>query len=256
MVIHKQSLANVPLPLMGPQNLRELGGYPTCFGTETAKARLLRSDSLDYLTCSDREALYRYGVRCVIDLRSETEQRLRPDHFDEYPEIKCHHVPMFDRILLSNGTQREPNDLTELYIRLLDNAGDSFCRVMHTIAGVENGCVLFHCAAGKDRTGLVSMLLLMLAGVPEDLIVADYASSCDNMAVIFAYQKLEMHAMGKPVNELLFRSSPRDIGAAIGHIYTRYGDAEGYLRTAGCSQQVLDSLHRKLLEGRTSALAG
>lgn len=256
MVITKQSRANAPMPMMGPQNLRELGGYPTCFGSATAKGRLLRSDSLDYLTRSDREALYHYGVRCVIDLRSNAQQRRHPDRFDEYPEISCHHIPMFDRIALPDGSDREPDDLAELYIRLLDKAPDSFRQVMDTIAQAKNGCVLFHCAAGKDRTGLVAMLLLLLAGVPDDLVVADYSSSCDNMAAIFACQKLEMHAKGQPVNELLFRSAPRDIGAALGYIYTRCGSAEGYLRSAGCSRQTLNALHHMLLEKGPGRIAG
>ncbi len=244
--ITKKSFANPPMNLVGPQNLRELGGYPRLHGGATAMGRLLRSDSLQDLSRSDRRRLFSYGLRCVIDLRSEEEAHKSPDCFDDYPDVRCFRSPMFTRLPLASGGWREPDNLAELYAALLEGAQDAFLSAMRGISRAGYGCVLFHCAGGKDRTGLVAMLLLMLAGVPEEIIIEDYCTSCDNMAVSFARQKLRMHAAGLSVNEALFRSSPADIEAAMEHLYTRWGGAEGYLYAIGCDDREVEALRQIL----------
>lgn len=256
MVDTKETTANTPMSLMGPQNLRELGGYSTVYGAKTAKGRLLRSDALHYLTRNDVETLFNYGVRWVIDLRGEAEQKRHPDPFDGFPAVSGFHFPMFDRLPTEDGAGREAGTLAELYIALLEDAKPSFLNTMRAISRVKYGCVLFHCTAGKDRTGMVAMLLLMLAGVPDEVVITDYRSSCDNMAAIFARQKLEMHLNGLYVNEPLFRSSRADIEAAMEHVYNRYGDAESYLRDIGCAQQEIDALYTILLGNSATSITG
>ena len=248
--ITKKSFANPPMNLVGPQNLRELGGYPSLCGGATALGRLLRSDGLQRLSRSDRQRLFGYGLRCVIDLRSEEEAHKSPDRFDDYPDVRCLHSPMFTLLPSEGGGRREPDNLAELYVALLEDAQDGFLGAMRGISRAGYGCVLFHCAAGKDQTGLVAMLLLMLAGVPEEIIIEDYCASCDNMAVSFARQKLRMHAAGHSVNEALFRSSPADIEAAMEHLYARWGGAEGYLYAIGCDGREIEALRQILRRNR------
>ncbi len=165
-----------PLPLKGSYNTRDLGGYPAKGGSTTAFHSYLRSDSPVRLTQGDWDTLREYGVRCIIDLRASREAEeggYLPPSGIEY----CN-FPLLDHIHsdLLAGTAF-PSSMEQMYRDLLDGSGETFVQVFEKMGEYAGQCVLFHCTAGKDRTGLVSMLLLSLAGVGKELIVADYCAT-------------------------------------------------------------------------------
>lgn len=241
--------ANAPLPLQGTYNTRDLGGYPAGPGAVCA-GRFLRSDQPAGLGEGDLEALYRYGVRLSIDLRSGEECRRAPSSLRGYRDIRCEEVPLLDNLqssLAAGETAGLPDSMGALYVSLLRDSQPSLARALSLMAGCREGCVLYHCTAGKDRTGVLSMLLLFLAGVEEAVIVADYAASEANMAPFFAKQRaaLEKLAPGG-IPEGAFSSAPENMEMALAEL-RRQGGAEEYLRAIGLTGGEIGALRARLL---------
>ena len=210
--------ASIPLPLKGAHNVRDLGGYPytrqagEC-GT-TAFGVFLRSGTLGRITLGDREALRCYGLRRVIDLRSNFELKHWPDPYAKRPEegVFYTHIPMLDQLNSSGFRGALPACMFDVYQSLLDNDASSIRSVMEALDGP--GCLLFHCRAGKDRTGVVAMLLLGLAGVDDEFIVEDYRVTQDYMGRGLRAQRAGVsNLLLKKVPRCLFESAPPRDGA-------------------------------------------
>lgn len=140
-----------------------------------------------------------------------------------------------------------PESLSQMYIQLLDRSAPVFADIFRIMSEVS-GCVLFHCTAGKDRTGLCAMLLLSLAGVPDEVIIADYAASDGYLKEIILHQRLSLHKAGITVNEDLLHASPSNMRTALDHLRHRYGNAETYLGGAGLTDREIRALYQRLLE--------
>lgn len=241
----EEQFVSRPLLLTGAKNVRDLGGYPTGNGA-TAQGVFLRGDGLSALTEEDISALAQYGVRRVVDLRSGMELQRQPDPFGNVPEIAYDSVPMLDQMNSSGFQGQLPASLSELYCALLDGDAASIGRVMKLLAE-EEGAVLFHCTAGKDRTGVIAMLLLDLAGVSEEDIVADYGVTETYMAAKFEAQRAAAAAAGFDLPDFLFRSQPEEMRRTLEHLHTAWGSAEAYLTgPAGCSSELIARLREKL----------
>lgn len=175
------STISTPLPLKGARNTRDLGGYAyrAVDGTRgvTASGAFLRSGSLTRLRAADREFLRAYGLTRVVDIRSDFEVRHWPDPYSRRPEsgVGYVHIPMLDQLNSSGFRGALPECMFDVYRDLLDDSASSIRRVFEALD--TDGCALFHCRAGKDRTGVIAMLLLRLAGVSDEDIVADYVAT-------------------------------------------------------------------------------
>ena len=154
---------------------------------------------------------------------------------------------MLDEIS-SNGFQGNfPASMAELYIRNLDGARESFVQVFRLF--FENsGAALFHCTAGKDRTGMVSMLLLELAGVPDEVIVADYAATERYMRPVFAKLVEQMRGIGVEVPDHALRSAPDSMVQLLTYLRAKYGDARQYLEAGGIKPEELTALLDRFIE--------
>jgi protein-tyrosine phosphatase len=165
------------------RNARDLGGLPTVDGGETRWRSLLRSDDLAQLTGAGVRALADYGVETVLDLRW-------PEEASDYPGPLPGALPRlrYERVSLLTGTEdewrlRSRDVAKELWkCAVLEHARAELRHVLEVIADAAPGPLLFHCVAGKDRTGLVAALLLALADVEPAAIAADYAQSSANLA--------------------------------------------------------------------------
>ena len=167
-----------PVKMDGPHNFRDLGGYPAKDGT-TRKGWIFRSDGLGTLSDADRNWMMEHGITCVLDLRSEREMEHTPDKLNE--SFEYHAIPMSDRMNSSENGTDLPDRLSDLYIQILDCYQDKFRKIAETLVNRKGKPAVFHCAVGKDRTGVTAMLLLELAGVPEEVILQDYTVSENNM---------------------------------------------------------------------------
>lgn len=244
-----------PLPLKGARNVRDLGGFGFIDeegrrGT-TASHVFLRSGALTRLRSADIAALRAWGLARVIDVRSNFELRLWPDPFARKPRrgIEYIHIPMMDQ-LNSNGFQGLlPESMFASYRDLLDDDAEGFRMLMEALD--SPGCVLFHCRVGKDRTGVITMLLLSLAGVDEASIIADYAASERYMGRFLRVQRIAVScALRRRVPRCLFEANPREMERTIAYLGERYGGAYRYLNeTCGCPEELLARI-RDRLRGR------
>ena len=169
--------------LEGCFNFRDLGSYATTDGRRMRGGRVFRSDGLQHLTAADLAKLRdELGLATVIDLRSPVEvEENGCGGIADQAEILP--VPLFrqSRSQVDTGSAFQmPANMGELYFFMLTFAREPIVEVIRILAGCEAPAV-FHCAAGKDRTGVISAVLLSLLGVPESTIVADYAFSRQNI---------------------------------------------------------------------------
>jgi protein-tyrosine phosphatase len=168
-------------------NVRDLGGLPTTDGRETVWRRVVRADSLADLTAAGWEALAKYGIRTVIDLRNDDE--IGSDSAQRPKSVTSIRLP------LDASDDREfwdvwatgPQFGTPLYYRAhLDRYPERSAAVLAAIARAEPGGVAFHCVGGRDRAGQISMLLLALAGVAAEDIAMDYSLSAGRLSGRYA----------------------------------------------------------------------
>lgn len=247
--------ANKPFDLEGPRNCRELGGYPTVGGRVTKTHIFLRSDSLDELTHPDEEFLYNYGLRFVIDLRGRLEAVALPDRINRR-EIEYKNIPLFDGmyrllmedVIIPKDRHLYPKTMEEFYVFICDHDQEQIAKVLKDLIYFEGGCALFHCTAGKDRTGIISMLLLEMAHVPEDVIVADYAESASVEGHQVKTEEKFMSAIGgKLIPRGAFESKPSFMEYLISHLSSQYGSVAGYLEQIGITQEDEAALQRKFV---------
>ena len=232
----------------GLLNARDLGGYPAQGGRETRWGAVVRSDSLAALTEAGRAALAGYGVRAIVDLRLADEIDRHPNPFAEPGD---HGIVYSNVSIIDPAVENPPERLTlaQSYLWMLDRFAGQVAQVMAAIAAAPEGGVLVHCAAGKDRTGLISALLLALVGVPGETIAADYALTAELLRPRDE-EWLENGPGERAEREaLLARYAPTAevMLEVLDGLDRRYGGVERYLLAAGVSEADLARLRERLL---------
>lgn len=223
------------LPLEGAYNLRDLGGYPASGGKMTQYHVFYRSDCLHRLSEADWSLLQQMGIKTIIDLRSSDEQEMQPYYCEPYG-ITRYSIPLKAE---SKTTQKIGeflkgsdlatneeflNSLFTSYPDTIEQNPDRVVLVLRTISeNVGRGGVLYHCTAGKDRTGIISSLLLYLAGVADGDIIADYQ-------VTQTYITRSNNEIFQHVPEQFLSSAPK----AMEHLLT-------YYRQANIKQKLLEN---------------
>jgi protein-tyrosine phosphatase len=216
----------------GCNNVRDLGGLRTRDGRKTQWKAVVRSDTPARLTEAGWTALYVYGIRTIITLRTlgMTEDEL--DFTSPYSDIATVQAPIEDVTDKEFLEQWAASDLwcTPLYYQdALRRWPERHAAVITAVARAHPGGVLFHCIRGHDRTGIISLLLLTLAGVTQDEIIADYELSPDpERDVILARE----------------HSSVRD--AILGTI-AELDPIDRYFGMSGVSQDDLAAIRKRLL---------
>ncbi len=171
------------VPLQTAHNFRDLGGYPTADGRSTRWGVAYRSDALYSLSSADWGVLEERNVRHVIDLRSAHEWETRGRFRDDVYPVTLHHFPVLDIPWADDDTPEVDTAYEFLlwaYPEMLRKGGHRLAAAVETVAMLDEP-VVFNCAAGKDRTGLVAMLTLGIVGVPDEVIIADFELSNDGM---------------------------------------------------------------------------
>jgi len=208
---------------------------------------------LNRLTPAGRSAMLAYGVRTIIDLRGPTEVAEEPSPFAPGGEaaaeldgrLAYRNLPFeaYDPEVMAKVATAET--LGQIYTLLIDAYPANVATVMAAIAEAGDGAVVVHCAGGKDRTGLVSALLLEVAGVPPKAIAADYALTAARLMP--AYRAL-VAARGQEVPEAKPSTPPGTMLSVLRHLRDRYGGAYAYLRQAGLSERQIALLRARLRE--------
>ena len=235
--------------LSGPVNFRDLGGYDTVDGQRVRWRRLFRSDSLSPVTADDARLLTEeLGLLAVVDLRSGGELEEGGGGLADVA-LHYHHVPLFDDV---GAIPVEPSDrvLHELYARMLS---DSAGRIAEALAAIASEAAehptVFHCTAGKDRTGIVAALVLALLGVSNDDIVADYALTQDVMpAMIERFPRRALRSSGGTrFPSAVMRAEADTMRETLVVLTEEYGSATGWAEKAPVDPAVLTQLRTALL---------
>ncbi|MFC1466840.1 MAG: tyrosine-protein phosphatase [Candidatus Brachytrichaceae bacterium NZ_4S206] len=236
----------------GCLNVRDLGGFCTRDGRSTRRGALVRMDNPGHLTDVGVRALLDYGVNTVIDLRYPTEITRYP-HLAEAlnsarNRVTIHHIPLLDE---ANRTEEDilfARSRDEWHAYVLDRRGGTIAEVMRAIAYAAPGTVVFHCTAGKDRTGIISALLLDLTGVAREDIAQDYAVSED-------WLRPRTQQWLEPLDEAqrafalsLMRTAPEYVQFALRYVDERYGGTDAYLQSTGLSPSDLSALRKRMIE--------
>lgn len=238
------------IALKGAHNIRDLGGYDTARGSQTAWRRFLRADSPHALTEDGQARLQAEGLSTVIDLRTSAEVAQKPNPFAQRPGVRYVHHPLFTALAPAElaGSADGACPLIGFYHGALDERHEALREIMTLIAGAGDGAVMFHCTAGKDRTGLVAALLLGLAEVSAEDIVADYALTERLIANLVA-EFLELaRQKGTDVAAYarLLAAPPDTMRGALGHLEGRYGSVMRYLVHIGVSRGDIAALSDRL----------
>lgn len=226
-------------------NLRSMGHCRTVGGRMFC-GDLYRSATLGGLTEAGLAQLAALQVTTIVDLRSSRELETRPTRDVSRAGINVVHAPVVEY----DGSPLSAADFKGHAVRyreLLDLGQAAYRLLFETIAESE-GAVLFHCSAGKDRTGVAAALLLSLAGVEDDEIVADYASSASLLEPLFEAWRPRFEEDGIP-DELarrLMGSEPADMSATLLHIRESWGGAAGYMSLTGMAPAQIAKLRARL----------
>ncbi len=237
--------------LAGAHNFRDLGGLPTRDGATTRGGVLYRSDALHHLEPAGVQRLGELGVRTIVDLRSSAELEHTGRGPLERTDIAFVHAPLSHS---QNGVHVLPpslvdGDLGAHYVASLGDRTETLAQVIALLATAEHLPAVFHCTAGKDRTGMVAALVLSLVGVADDVIVEDYALTDDRMVFVMEAIRASGGVTQPPpeVAASVARAEASSMERFLRGLADGYGSADGWARTAGLDDDTLASLRAALV---------
>jgi protein-tyrosine phosphatase len=232
-------------------NFRDIGGYETVDGRSVRWGAVFRAGSLHRMTTADVEVAARLGICTVIDLRSTAELD-RDGGYVEGSNVAFHHAPLFENDDLpfkwaEIDTPAPPPG--EDYVAIADKGAEALAAAFRAIAEGDHAVVV-HCAAGKDRTGILTALLLSCLGVPDHSIVADYQLSDLSIAPFEKWARVNApeeaaEAAARP--PWLVHSSSSIMQGFFDRLRSRDGSIENFLSGAGVEPSVTRALRSRLL---------
>ena len=218
-------------------NCRDLGGYPSRYGV-TQFGRFIRGGTVIRPTDADIKALKKLNVSTVIDLRGDFETVNQPNNFERLTE-NVSHISLYElNVADVKGAKIE---LSDVYKIIVDSYKENIAKVLKTIADAPDGAVLYHCFLGKDRTGILSMLLLTIAGVDEDDIVADYQ-------LTFTYLEKFIRNNSDKLWETdmkMHYSLPETMRTLIEYINEKYGSVTEYILQTGVTETEIEKIRKR-----------
>lgn len=237
-------------------NVRDLGGLTTSSGQRIVPGRVLRADALQRVNGSAEE-LKEFGLVRVVDLRAESEREL--SGVMNVAGIDVVHEPLLDPTFawVNKDEVLAAELLVVRYREILENFGSRLIGTLNTVADVvvsePRGAVAFHCAVGKDRTGLVAALLLSMLGADPETIVADYTRSSSVTAIqlqwLWSFGYLRDEVTDEDLTIGLWSARPETMRSTLEWLNREFGSANSYALDNGLDRSVIDELRRHLLEG-------
>lgn len=258
----------VVLPLKTVRNPRDLGGYIGFNGRKIKSHRLLRTGKINGLSKHDEHFLLNYGVKKIIDLRSPAECKKCTD--EELPGVEHFDIP----VSVEDNTKGGSSNVTATFARYRrdqyagfrmmchryrshvekPHAQHSFHKILELLADTKDGAVLYHCSEGKDRTGVVTMLILYILGVDMETIRQDYLYS---NYMLNDYRADRDAAFKKSGENIYFRANMRILGSvsdafldtALITIDEEFGGLDKYIREElDVTPELRDALRELYLE--------
>jgi protein-tyrosine phosphatase len=235
--------------LEGPLNFRDLGGYLTKDGGMVCWRQIFRSDSLESASSTDVDTIVNHlGIKTVVDLRTDGEIARSAGHSRLLPGVESCRVTLVDRPGFTDPMFYPGVGLDELYLLILNRSAERIVDTLRLLADAPRP-MIFHCSAGKDRTGLVAAILLGVLGVGDDDIVRDYALSSHAMMGLVERLRGGHPASGSTVlPPEAYEADPAFMRAVLEDLRHRHGAVVGYATDHGLSFEVVRRLRSELVE--------
>ena len=236
------------IPLFAVHNFRDLGGYPTNDGRHTRWRTLFRADGLYRLTPDDANIVMNLGVRTVVDLRTNNEVRERGTFPVNVHDVAYHHLPIIDATWGETQTPEFDDAVDFLvyaYREMLAEAAPRFADAINLLSQQSVLPAVFHCAAGKDRTGILAALVLGVLGVDESIIAADYGLTRSATTRLRAWARQHQPELADLYDRMPPRftaADPRAMAIILNDITDRYGSVRNYVREIGVSDDAVRAL--------------
>ncbi len=249
------------IALDGAANFRDIGGYPTNGHKRVKWRKIFRSGNLASLTDNDHRILKDIGLQSICDFRSTEEIARQPNHLPKKTALQCMHLPIVNktmepteavtRIMKGDIGWLTPDFMVNAYIEQIEAFHDVWHLFFKYLCQRSFRPLLFHCTAGKDRTGVCAALSLLSLGVSEKWVIYDHALSNLYNAKQTKKIKDNLQKMGIDPEKLMdYLTAPKAaIVAVIEHINNKYGSARGYLfQKANVKAVWIEKLEKDLLE--------
>jgi protein tyrosine/serine phosphatase len=237
----------------GCYNFRDLGGYETIDGRSVRTGRLFRADGPHALTDRDEATLRNLGLRTIIDLRTTSEASERGTYAERVDgDVVVVSLPMMDVLPDRDDypTWVDPEVVARRYVAMLRDGHTTIAACLAVLGDPQAYPVLFHCSAGKDRTGILAAVLLAAVGVPDDTIIADYALSHSAMQRLLAHMRNaypDAHEQLARAAPAMLAAEPATMRTFLTLLRTEYGSIDDYLDTLGVPQTMTQRLRTELL---------
>ena len=235
--------------LQGCFNFRDLGGYRAQDGRSVKWLRLFRSDAIHYATPDDISRLQgELGIFTVVDLRNPEEIQQHRLKTMAGSSVRYQHIPYLGASqIVPQGPDEDPvTRLTIIYQWIIRNAGARIAESVSVLSEGGNLPAVFHCTAGKDRTGILAAMVLGVLGVDRDQIMQDYVLTNEIIA------ELGQRLQARPGNEHRtldsFRAQPKAMEMILDELADQHGGPVGYLQTHGVASGTMEKLRDALLE--------
>jgi protein-tyrosine phosphatase len=247
------------IALEGCFNFRDLGGWSTGDGRRVRWERLYRADSVHLMSEDDAvQANDELGIRTLLDLRNELEIHATGTGLLAEQGLTRHHLPLtsrdknvtIDSTTAAASSDRSPETLTDQYLRTLEVSSDLILSAIETLAEDDSLPAVFFCAAGKDRTGVLSATVLGSLGVRDEDIIRDYVLTEEAIVPI-----IERFA-ASPGAPAMYRDLPpshfapyaETMEGVIAGVRDVYGSFAEYVVDKGLDERALNALRRSLLD--------
>jgi len=255
------NVAERRVPMEGTLNFRDLGGYRTTDGRHVKWGRIFRSDGLARLTDPDQTLLKQIGIKLVCDFRAPAEVEKSPNKLPPGGAIQTQGLPVvsheFDTVAIMERIKKGDTDwineslMVDGYIRNIESFPDIWGTVINNLIDPQKRPLVFHCTAGKDRTGVCAALILWALGVSEEVVIEDHQLSNIFLAPFLPKMTKYLQPYGVDVEDVMpYLVAPRAaIVAVIERIRTNYGTVDRYLNSkSGVNLKTLALIKKEFLE--------
>jgi protein-tyrosine phosphatase len=231
------------LTLDGCVNFRDLGGYRTADGYRLGWRRLFRADGLHRLSEADLAQLTDLGMATVIDLRTVGEAEERGRFPVEVIPVRYVDLPLTDVLPSAEELPSwgDASYVASRYVQMVSQGGPALTGAIEALASSDSLPAVFHCSAGKDRTGVLAALILAFLGVPDATIVEDYALSASAMGRLFERLKAEYPDSVEEVQRFapsILKVEPETMEEFLASMRSQYGTYDALAESLGVTEAV------------------
>jgi protein-tyrosine phosphatase len=253
------------LKLEGSYNVRDLGGYQTSDGRITKWRTFFRSGSMHNLTEESQSSIFKFGIRTVIDLRTSAEKTALPNVFTDSSKLffKEHNiigdVPFegysnISAVDILEGGGEFAEGIFQMYCTFLDKCQNQIRDTLVTLSNSGSLPAIYHCAGGKDRTGIISAMLLGNVGVSYDTIAKDYSLSAKYLMERYFEGVVQSPRPGETPDNYTWREyeeefcPPESMLMTLSYLDDKYGGIKEYMKSIGVDEVRINHLRDSLIE--------